>query len=155
VEAQGYAKDPHFLVAGLKGFIPTYGELHRRHMKEMSICPLCGHREESLYHCMVQCDHAMAFWEAAEEHFGVNIPRLHQALWSLDILDPGIVKRKDADIFVSVMWAIWTSRNKYTQGEVAYQPRRAIELVDELVRSLDLPPQEMPVQREEEVGTID
>lgn len=36
----------------LKNFLPTYSELSRRHMKEVSNCPLCGHEEESLYHSM-------------------------------------------------------------------------------------------------------
>jgi hypothetical protein len=64
---------------------------------------------------------------------------LHPVTWARDILDPSFISRKDAEVTVSVMWAIWTSRNKYTHGEVAFQPRKSMELVDEFIRSLDIP----------------
>jgi hypothetical protein len=48
------------------------------------------------------------------------LPRLHPVTWAMDILDPSLMNRKNAVIVVSVMWAIWTNRNKYTHGEVVY-----------------------------------
>lgn len=47
--------------------------------------------------------------------------------------------KESAAITVSVMWAIWTNRNKYTHKEVQYQPRKSMELIKELIHSLDMP----------------
>jgi hypothetical protein len=51
-------------------------------------------------------------------------------------LDPNIISLRDAEVTVSVMWAIWTSRNKYMHGEIVFRPRKSIELVDEFIRAL-------------------
>ncbi|XBI75297.1 hypothetical protein VPH35_068680 [Triticum aestivum] len=38
------------------------------------------------------------------------------------------------------MWAIWSSRNKYTHEEVKYQPGRSMVLVKELIQAVYIPP---------------
>jgi hypothetical protein len=77
---------------------------------------------------------------------------LHPVTWARDILDPSFISRKDAEVTVLVMWAIWTSRNKYTHGEVAFQPRKSMELVDEFICSLDIPAQEAKEARQRQMG---
>ena len=37
------------------------------------------------------------------------------------------------------MWAIWSSRNKYTHEEVKYEPGRSMVLVQELIHALYIP----------------
>jgi hypothetical protein len=93
---------------------------------------------------MVQCDHALPFWEAATDFFSLKLPRLHPVTWTMNVVDPSFLNKRDASIAISVMWAIWTSRNKYTHGEVVYQPRKAMELVDEFIKALDIPVGEVP-----------
>jgi len=34
----------------LKNFLPSYGELQRRHIKQLPHCPMCGHDNETLFH---------------------------------------------------------------------------------------------------------
>jgi hypothetical protein len=123
----------------VKNMLPCASELHRRHIKDLSGCPLCGHVEESLYHALIDCEHAKSFWRVAQEFFELKLPRLHPHTWSKDILDREIVSKKDAAVAVSVMWTIWGSRNSYNHGEVKYQPLRSIELVDELIKAIDIP----------------
>jgi hypothetical protein len=67
------------------------------------------------------------------------LPKLNPATWARDILDPSLIKKHDAAVVVSVMWAIWGSRNKYNHGEEKYQPLKSMELVYEFVKSLDIP----------------
>jgi hypothetical protein len=110
----------------LKNFLPTYGELNRRHIKELSDCPLCGHEVETMYHCMVQCEHVITFWETARDYFDLKLPKLHPVTWAMHILDPSYINMKNATVAVSVMWSIWTSRNKYTHEEVKFQPRKSM-----------------------------
>lgn len=105
----------------------------------MATCPMCGHGEETLYHCLNTCDHARLFWEEAERFFGVKLPKLHPETWTKDMLDVSIVTKDTAAILVTVMWAIWHSRNKYTHGENKFRPRQSMILIAEIVRALEIP----------------
>ena len=73
--------------------LPAAGELKRRHIKELGNCPLCGNDNETLFLALVECDHAKLFWIAAQEFFGVKLPRLNPATWARDILDMSLVKK--------------------------------------------------------------
>jgi hypothetical protein len=123
----------------IKNLLPCASELRRRHIKQISFCPMCGHDNETLYHALIECEHARSFWRSAEEFFGLNLPRLHTSTWCRDVLDPDIVGKREATIAVSVMWTILGSRNNYDHGEVKYQPRKSMDLVDELIKSLEIP----------------
>lgn len=91
----------------MKNLLPSCGEMRRRHMKETSNCPLCGHEMETLFHALVECDHARMFWSMAKEHFGLKVPNLHPATWTEDILDHKVVSKRDAAVAISIMWTIW------------------------------------------------
>lgn len=80
----------------VKNILPCYSELRRRHIKELSVCPLCGHEDETLWHTLIACEHARSFWRAAKEFFELKLPRLHPATWSRDVLDTDIIGKKDA-----------------------------------------------------------
>ena len=123
----------------LKGFLPAKEELCRRHIGEDYTCPMCGNKEESLFHFLVTCNHAKLFWIEAEDFFEFKIPKLHPATWSRDLLDPSFIGRDRAAVIISVMWAIWSSRNKYTHEEVKYQPGRSMVLVKELIQAMYIP----------------
>ena len=56
-----------------------------------------------------------------------------------DILDSDIICKREAAVIISVMWTIWGSRNSYNHGEVKYQPTKSVELVNELITSLEIP----------------
>lgn len=70
----------------LKGFLPSFFELKRRHLMDRSVCPMYGHDEEDVFHVLTQCDHAKLFWNAALEFFDVKLPKLHPRTWSRDLL---------------------------------------------------------------------
>ena len=128
----------------VKNLLPCAAELRRSHMKEISNCPLCGNDNETKFHALVECEHAKLFWSAAQDLFDLKMPRLNPATWSRDVLDADIMSKREAAIAVSVMWTIWGSRNSYNHGDVKYQPLRSVELVDELIKSLEIPAQEDP-----------
>lgn len=90
----------------MKNLLPSCGEMRRRHMKETSNCPLCGHEMETLFHALVECDHARMFWSMAKDHFGLKVPNLHPATWTEDILDHKVVSKRDAAVAISIMWTI-------------------------------------------------
>lgn len=37
----------------MKNILPAFGELQRRHIRDAVVCPMCGHRDESLFHALV------------------------------------------------------------------------------------------------------
>ena len=67
------------------------------------------------------------------------MPALHPVTSARDVHDHTFMCKKDAAVSVSVLWAIWSNRNKYTHKEIAYQPYRSMQLIQELVRALDIP----------------
>ena len=69
---------------------------------------------------MIQCDHAVKFWNAAANFFNLKLQRLHPVTWKKDLLDPEFIK-DHAAIAISVMWAIWSNGNKYVLGNVVIQ----------------------------------
>lgn len=123
----------------MKNFLPSFGELKRRHVRDDGLCLMCGHTDESLFHALVQCEHARMFWNATLDFFQVKLPKLHPSTWTLDLLDSKMVQKDQATIIISVMWTIWSSRNKYTHEEIKYQPHKSVELVDELIKSMNIP----------------
>lgn len=123
----------------MKKILPSSAELHRRHVGESGHCPMCGNSEETLFHALTKCDHAVLFWNEAKNFFNVKLPRLHPLTWKQDLLDSAFLKKDHAVVIISVMWVIWSNRNKYTHGEAQYQPLKSMELIHELITSLDIP----------------
>ena len=69
----------------------------------------------------------------------MKLPKLNPVTWTRDILYASLIKKYDAAVAVSVMWAIWGSRNKFNHGEEKYQPKKSMDLVDEFIKSLEFP----------------
>ena len=115
---------------------------------------MCDNQEESLFHSLVTCDHAKLFWREAKNFFDFELPRLHPSTWARDLLDPGFVCKDRATTIISVMWAIWSSRNKYTHEEVKYQPGRSMVLVQELIHALYIPATSSAGQQRKNVDWI-
>lgn len=126
----------------IKNFLPTSAELKRRHVSEEACYPMCGISEESLFHAFIHRDHARLFWKEAASFFDLKLPRLHPLTWKQDLLDASFVKKEYAAVAISVMWAIWKNRNKYSHGEDHYQPQKSMELIHELITSLNIPSQD-------------
>jgi hypothetical protein len=47
----------------VKNLLPCAAELRRRHIKEISVCMLCGNDNETLFHALIECEHARASGE--------------------------------------------------------------------------------------------
>ena len=64
---------------------------------------MCGGSNESLFHALIVCDHAVLFWHAARDFFEVKLPTLHHVAWARDLLDHNFVSKKDTTVAVSVL----------------------------------------------------
>jgi ribonuclease HI len=123
----------------LRGILPDYRTLSRRHIMENSTCALCKAESEDVMHALIECSHAKLFWEAAKELLLIKLPRLHPLTWAKDILCEKAFSQKERAIIISVMYSIWSSRNNLTHGEAGYNPAKSIELVKETLQTLEFP----------------
>lgn len=97
-----------------------------------------GRSEESLFHALFTCDHAKAFC-AARDYFKIKLSALHPQTWAKDHLDLLFVDPRTWATTILVMWATWSSHNKYMHDEIRYQPMKSMEHVDEYLTLLDIP----------------
>jgi hypothetical protein len=134
----------------LKGFMPDYATLSRRHIKEESIYEICKSTTEDVKHALIECSHAKLFWEAVKEILNLKLPRLHQDTWTKDIICDSIISEEDRPKIITIMYSIWDSRNKWTHGEKGYNPVSTIGFVRDTLLCLDLPPPQRPLPRRPE-----
>ena len=98
----------------LRGILPVERTLQHRHIATLARCKVCMGADEDLMHALIKCSHAARFWMEAKGWLGVKLPELHPATWSRDILCDTRFSESDQAKIVTVMWAIWTSRNNIT-----------------------------------------
>ena len=106
----------------LRGILPDYATLHYRHSRTTSLCDLCKAMNEDLMHALVLCSHAKAFWTAAKEVLGIKLPRLHPHTWARDLVVDTMFSDSERCKIITIMYSIWTSRNKWTHDEEGYNP---------------------------------
>ena len=98
----------------LRKILPVESTLKHRHITQLACCKVCLDADEDIYHALIKCTHAKLFWKEARGSLSVKLPELHTETWSRDILcDPRFDDVDEAKI-ITVMWAIWTSRNNIT-----------------------------------------
>lgn len=63
--------------------------------------------------------------------FDINLPKMHPETWAKDLLDSSFISPRTSAIAISVMWVIWSSRNKYTHEEIRYELLAALDVPDQ------------------------
>ena len=113
--------------------------LRHRYIQPLGRCKVCFAMDEDLMHALVHCTHAKMFWEEAYDWLGVRWPRLHPETWARDILeDPQFTDTQRAQM-ISVMWAIWHSRNRITHDGEKLDPVRTVRRIKEDLSVLEIP----------------
>jgi ribonuclease HI len=121
----------------LKGIVPVYATLARRHVKDQSTCPVCKATSETLMHALVECSHAQLFWTAAKDAFNLKLPRLNPVTWTEDILSEPTFEGLDKSLTISIMAAIWDSRNKWSHDDAGYNPKATVDSIAVTLAMLD------------------
>ena len=101
----------------MNGFLPTKGELHRRHIERIPNCDVCGAEEESIKHVLMDCTVAKSFWAEIRKLTAVKLLNLHPLTWGHGLVDPGRCSPRDAAGILCGMWSLWMARNKWRHGE--------------------------------------
>ena len=123
----------------IHGILPDEATLKHKHIKPISICNVCLAKEEDLMHALVACSHARRFRDEAQSWLDFRLPRLHPNTWSIDILcDDRFTDQVRAKI-ISVMWAIWTSSNRWTHEKEHTDPAQSVRRIREDLAVLEIP----------------
>lgn len=123
----------------LRGILPDYATMKYRHIRTTSLCDLCKATDEDLMHALVHCSHARSFWSAAREVLDLKLPPLHPVTWSQDLVVDTRFSATDRCKIISIMHAIWSSRNRWTHDEDGYNPIQAIKRARDDLALLDIP----------------
>jgi hypothetical protein len=118
------------------GYLPTKGELKRRHVAREVHCEACGEPGEDLYHIAVLCIYTIQFWQAVREITGCKLPPLHPTTWTRDLLAADMCPHKDAALIICGVWSLWTGRNARRHGRTRWSPRAAVRHVATMVEDL-------------------
>lgn len=59
----------HFIWRRFHGCLPSMGVLHKQHMIESNLCPLCRRGPESIEHVLFNCKRATKTWVGMNENF--------------------------------------------------------------------------------------
>ncbi|KAE8778169.1 Alanyl-tRNA synthetase [Hordeum vulgare] len=79
------------------------------------------------------------FWSSAPDWLDIKRTELHPLTWPRDILcDPRFLDAERAKL-VTVMWAIWTSRNNATHDKGELDPVLSMQKTCEALAALELP----------------
>uniref|UniRef100_A0ACD5XZE4 Uncharacterized protein n=1 Tax=Avena sativa TaxID=4498 RepID=A0ACD5XZE4_AVESA len=97
-------------------------------------------------HALVHCSHAQNFWAAAGEVFHLKLPRLHPRTWNRDILCDQMFTERERCQIITIMWSIWTSRNRWTHDKEAYDPVVSMKKAKETLALLEVPVKQMAIR---------
>jgi hypothetical protein len=115
----------------LKGILPDYATLARRHVRDHSTCPVCKSTSKSLYHAPVECTHAQLFWTATKDAFNLKLPNLHLETLAEEVLSEVHFPNLDREMAISLMASIWDSRNKWSHDDHGFDPKTTVEFISE------------------------
>jgi hypothetical protein len=123
----------------LRGILPVESTLKYRHVVPLARCNVCLDADENLMHALIKCSHARKFWVEAMIWLDVKLPDLHPSTWERDILCDPIISDSDRPKIITIMWAIWTSRNSITHDIGTTDPVHSLKRIRDDLAILDLP----------------
>ncbi|KAJ1389468.1 Ribonuclease H domain [Sesbania bispinosa] len=105
-----------FLWKAASKSLPVRGALHRRHLAQSPLCPICSQEEESIDHLFLRCDWTRAFWFAGHPSLSPSSnPDLRFKDWlreKLSLLkDLGDQSASTSTELAFSLWNIWKARN--------------------------------------------
>ena len=86
--------------------VPTLSLLNRRNMANSAICNRCGDHEETLLHCVQDCQFSTTIWQK----IGFTTPAFFSSSSVLDWLKEGVSGHRST-LFLAGLWWTWRNRN--------------------------------------------
>jgi hypothetical protein len=129
----------------LRGILPVEKSLQYRHITMLARCKICLDADEDMRHTLLKCTHARRFWDEARVLLDVKVPKLNPSTWAKDVLCDSIIRDDERGKMITVMWAIWTSRNNLTHDRVGLDPRQSMLRTRNDLAMLDIPRRQVMV----------
>jgi hypothetical protein len=85
------------------------------------------------------CSHAQRFWTEARSSLNIKLPQLHPITWTRDLVCGPQFGDSDRAKIITVMWAIWTSRNNIVHDKNSIDPVHSMKMTRDALSLLDLP----------------
>jgi hypothetical protein len=123
----------------LRGILPAEATLKHRHIVPIGRCKICLAADEDLMHALIKCEHARKFWVEAQSWLDFLLPRLHPLTWSRDITCDPRFSDSDRAKMITVMWAIWNSRNSWTHDKGSFDLVHSLKMAKEAIAVLEIP----------------
>ncbi|KAJ1378991.1 Ribonuclease H-like superfamily [Sesbania bispinosa] len=120
-----------FLWKAASRSLPVRGALHRRHLAQDPLCPICSQEEESIDHLFLKCDWTRAFWFAAHPTLRPSVNHnsgfkewLGEKLNLIKGLGEGSLAASTELAFS--LWNIWKTRNNFVFKDEIVDNERVI-----------------------------
>jgi hypothetical protein len=123
----------------LRGILPVEATLQHRHIAQLARCKVCLACNEDTMHALVKCSHAQRFWTEARSSLNIKLPQLHPITWTRDLVCGPQFGDSDRAKIITVMWAIWTSRNNIVHDKNSIDPVHSMKMTRDALSLLDLP----------------
>ena len=120
----------------MNGYLPTKGELRRRHIACEDHCEGCGEEGEGLFHIAFKCTFAVGFWQKVKEIIGCKVPALHPATWTRDLLSGDVCSERDVALIVCGVWSLWSGRNARCHGKIKWNAIAAAKHIAAMIEDL-------------------
>ena len=107
----------HFAWRACRGILPTKENLSRRGIQLDVSCEECKENIESVGHLLWSCSRAKEVWQCTKLKLRFDqtqVISFHDLLWQ--ILMSGSHEEKDAELVVTVAWAMWFNCNEVRHG---------------------------------------
>jgi hypothetical protein len=124
-----------------RGILPVESTLQYCHVTPLGRCKVCLHADEDMMHALIYCSHAKSFWAEARGWLDFKLPELHPTTWSRDILCDPLFAEEDRAKIITVMWAIWSSRNNVVHDKGSSNPINSMKMIRDALALLDIPRQ--------------
>lgn len=117
----------NFLWRACSNALPTFQNLHKRHMAKSPICQLCEVEAESIEHTLLLCPWVGTVWFGSPLGYKVD----KASITTLDRWFQGLTDVTDTKTILSLvsyyLWAIWKARCNYIYKAIIPSPIHVIQ----------------------------
>uniref|UniRef100_A0A803QH07 Reverse transcriptase domain-containing protein n=1 Tax=Cannabis sativa TaxID=3483 RepID=A0A803QH07_CANSA len=99
----------------IQHILPVAAALFKRKVIDSAACSLCNSSWESIGHALFGCSHAKNIWK--ESKFIIDFNKA-QSMFNGDYLHylSAVYTQEDFELFICLLWGIWTDRNRVFHG---------------------------------------
>lgn len=118
-----------------KNFVPTKGNLFRRHLTSDAICPRCGLGVEMMEHVFCICATSVVVWKSVGLFWVLSSPVRVWQEWLTWVFY--VSSEAQCRLFCVSLWSLWTERNKRANEGIVRTGMETTKFIIQYVGELD------------------